>query len=159
MLYILWAILILLCAFIAIVLIRTLRFKPTAGLTPTLLEGEEVFDKDGAVSSLQALVRCKTISNSDPSLEDDGEFEKLIDLLPQLYPNVWKTCEFRRMPDRGLLFHWKGQKGGDPAVLMAHYDVVSVVEEDWEKPAFEGIIENGVLWGRGAIDISNECTV
>ena len=150
--YILWAILILVCAFIAVVLIRTLRFKPIAGNAPVLLSEEEHFDKDGAVRALQELVRCKTVSNADHALEDDGEFEKMIALLPELYPNVFKTCQFNRMPDRGLLFKWSGKESGEPTVLMAHYDVVPVNEEGWDKPPFEAILEDGVLWGRGTLD-------
>ena len=57
-------------------------------------------DRDAAVDALAQLVRCKTVSFNDHSLEDDAEFEKLIDLLPQLYPNVFKTCSFDRLADR-----------------------------------------------------------
>jgi carboxypeptidase PM20D1 len=85
-------------------------------------------------------------------LEDDREFEKLISLLPSLYPRVFDVCSVRQLPDRALLLRWPGKHHGDPAVMMAHYDVVPVNEENWDKPPFAGIIEDGVLWGRGTLD-------
>ena len=87
MLYVLLAILAVVIVFLAVILIRTLRFTPKPG--PAVLEGEEQFDRDRAVANLQALVRCKTISYHDHAKEDDGEFEKLVGLLPRLYPNVF----------------------------------------------------------------------
>ena len=131
----------LVAVFFAVVLIRTLNFKPKA--QPATSQEAVSFDQEAATEALAQLIRCKTISYSDPALEDDAEFEKLISLLPQLYPNVFKTCSFDRLPDRGLLFKWSGRKSGDPAIMMAHYDVVPVNEENWEKPPFEGIIEDG----------------
>jgi len=140
----------ILAAFLAVILVRTLTFKPKA--QPAISNEEVAFDRDGAVDALAALIKCKTVSYYDHSLEDDGEFEKLIFSLPELYPNVFSACDFRQLPDRALLFKWPGKTAGDPAVLMAHYDVVPVNEENWEKPAFEAIIEDGVMWGRGTLD-------
>ena len=143
-------ILAVLAAFIAVVAVRTIRFRPKP--QPAVTKEEIVFDRDAAVDSLAQLVRCKTVSYNDHSLEDEGEFQKLISLLPTLYPNVFAACTFQQLPDRALLFRWPGKQAGDPAVMMAHYDVVPVNEEKWDKPPFAGIIEDGILWGRGTLD-------
>ena len=137
-------------AFLAVVLIRTLNFKPKA--SEPVIETEESFDKERAIDSLAQLVRCKTVSRYTHEEEDDAEFEKLYALLPKLYPKVFEICELKKFDDRGLLFHWKVKTVGEPAVLMAHYDVVPVDESKWEKPPFEAIIEDGRLWGRGTLD-------
>ena len=144
--YILVAILLL----IAIILIRTYLFKPK----PTQeREIEEIsFDEKKAIDNLGKLVRCKTISYFDHSLEDDKEFDKLVNMLPKLYPLVFKNLDLKKFPGRALLFHWKGKGKGQPAVFMAHYDVVPVDENNWSKPAFEGLIKNNIMWGRGTLD-------
>ena len=135
---------------LAVILLRAALFNPKP---QKAVSQEEVhFDREKAIDALQQLVRCKTISNHDPALEDEGEFRKLIDLLPGLYPKVFETCSFRELPDRGLLFCWPGKRHDAPSVMMAHYDVVSVNESSWDKPPFEGIIEDGVMWGRGTLD-------
>ena len=147
---VLWIILGIIALFFAVILLRTLAFRPKEELT---VSREEVsFDRDKCVDALAQLVRCRTISYNDPALEEDAEFEKLIGLLPTLYPRVWQTCSLERLPDRALLFRWPGKETGDPAVMMAHYDVVPVNEENWDKPPFAGIIEDGILWGRGTLD-------
>ena len=136
--------------FLAVPVLRALLFnpKPRRKIDDTPV----TFDADAAVSALQRLVQCKTISYNDPALEDEAEFQKLIDLLPGLYPNVFAACSFQQLPNRALLLYWKGKSDKNPSVMMAHYDVVPAREDLWEKPAFAGIIEDGVLWGRGTLD-------
>ncbi len=145
-----WIILALIVAFAAVVLVRAAMFKPKDGGKKEFEEVE--FDRAAAVNALGELVRCRTVSYSDHSLENDAEFEKLIGKLPELYPNVVKTCPMQRFDGRALLFHWKGKGEGKPAVLMAHYDVVPVEEENWTHPAFDAEVIDGVMWGRGTLD-------
>ncbi|MBQ2701105.1 MAG: M20 family peptidase [Clostridia bacterium] len=146
MLYVLLGI----AAFIGVLLVRGAAFKPLAEASNE--SAPETFDEQKAVSHLQALIRCKTVSYRDKSLEDDGEFEKLEKLLPDLFPHVYQVCTFMKLGERSLLFRWQGENHEKPGVLMAHYDVVPVNEAAWSKPAFEALIEEGVLWGRGTLD-------
>ncbi len=136
--------------FFAIIIIRALAFKPKK---IEKLQADPVeFDGDKAVECLQSLIRCKTISYRDKSLENNEEFEKLLSLLPKLYPDVYKLCEVKTFNGRGILLKWKGRDSSKASVMMSHFDVVPVNEDLWEVPPFDGVIKDGVLWGRGAVD-------
>ena len=145
-----WLIILALLILVIVLLTRAANFVPAQQNWPAREEVQ--FDGDRAISALQQLIRCKTVSYYDPAQEDDVEFEKLIALLPELYPEVFARCEFMRLPNRALLFRWSGKASDAPSVMMAHYDVVPVEAANWAKPPFEGIIEDGVLWGRGSLD-------
>ena len=58
--------------FLAVILVRALLFRPKK--QPEVKPEPVIFDGDKAVDALAQLVRCKTISYTDPALEDDGEF-------------------------------------------------------------------------------------
>ena len=133
-----------------ICIIRALRFKPQPRVEKTV---EPVsFDKQKAVNDLQEMVKCKTISNNDFSLEDDAEFKKFEDKLTEMFPRVHAHCVKENVGRRGIMFHWKGKSAEKATVLMSHFDVVEVDESGWEKAPFEGIIEGETLWGRGTLD-------
>ena len=140
----------LLVALIAVLTVRALLFKPKKLDAPT---SEAVFvNTEKATSDLAQMIRCRTVSDRNRELEDEAEFIKFKTLLPTLFPKVYEECEYTELGDRAILFRWSGKSHDTPVVLMAHYDVVSAVEDEWERPPFEGVLENGVLWGRGTLD-------
>ena len=148
--YLLIALAVALVLLVAVILVRAVCFRPP--VTASRDVTEEDFDNEGAVRALAELVKCKTVSRFDEKEEDDAEFERLVALLPTLYQNVFEKCTLTRTEGRGLLLRWQGKAEGKPAVLMAHYDVVPADEDKWDKPPFEAIIEDGVMWGRGTLD-------
>jgi len=150
LLYALCGLVVVAVILLLVIIIRTLNFKPKSSVK--FLEEEVNFNGEKAVENLRELVRFKTVSYKDSDLENNEEFERFIAKLPELYPNVFKKCSFAQLPDRALLFKWEGKNHNAPTVLMAHYDVVPVNEELWDKPAFEAILEDGVVWGRGTLD-------
>ena len=82
-------------ALLAVLVIRAAAFRPKK--QPSMEYESVSFDKDAAIDALQKLVQCKTISYNDKALEDDAEFQKLIDLLPSLYPQVFQVCSFTQL--------------------------------------------------------------
>lgn len=149
-LYVLFGILAVIVIFFAVVIIRAISFKPYSTIESD--ESSVEFDGDVAVENLRQLIKCKTISNKNKSLENPLEFEKLIDLLPKLYPNVYAKVEVKTFKSRGILLKWKGKNSEKPSVMMSHYDVVPVDESGWDVAPFDAVIKDGCLWGRGACD-------
>ena len=64
--------------FLGVIIIRTLAFKPHPQKE---IKREEIsVDEVAVISALQSLIKCKTVSYHDKSLEDEAEFQKLIAL-------------------------------------------------------------------------------
>ncbi|MBB4613533.1 M20/M25/M40 family metallo-hydrolase [Novosphingobium taihuense] len=53
-----------------------------------------------------------------------------------------------------LIATWKGANPAlKPLVISGHMDVVEAKREDWERDPFVPVVENGILYGRGASDM------
>ncbi len=134
----------------AAVVVRTIQFKPEP-MEPA--KGDKVsLNEEKIVADFREMIRCKTVSNRDESMVDRGEFAKFEGVLRERFPQVYGACELTKHGQTGLLFYLKGKSGDKPSVCMAHYDVVPAEEEGWDKPAFDAVLEDGVIWGRGTLD-------
>jgi carboxypeptidase PM20D1 len=59
-----------------------------------------------------------------------------------------------------LIATWPGSDPSlGPIVLSAHMDVVEAKPEDWERDPFTPVVENGMLYGRGASDTKFEASL
>ena len=110
--------------------------------------------RPGIAERLSQMIRIPTVS---AELEERGPapFEEFVALIAELYPLTHEKLGLERHTDFGLLFHWEGNgaTSDEPVVLMAHYDVVPVDEsDDWTHPPFAGVIADGSVYGRGALD-------
>ena len=59
-------------------------------------------------------------------------------------------------PDSGkvhFIARLKGDGSKKPVLLAAHADVVGVEREKWSVDPFGGVIKDGHVYGRGAIDV------
>jgi len=145
-----WILLAAFAAFAAVLVVRTLRFKPESAAP--VKEDPIALDRDRIIADMQDMIRCKTVSYNEEALIDYAEFEKFAALLQERYPLIHQRCALERVGKTGLLYRLPGKSAENPSVCMAHYDVVPIEEEGWVRPAFDGIIEDGVLWGRGTLD-------
>ncbi|MGO3832393.1 MAG: M20/M25/M40 family metallo-hydrolase [Microbacteriaceae bacterium] len=114
---------------------------------------KDLTPRPGIADRLSAMIQLPTVSaeRETRGLEPFEAFEALI---AELYPLVHEKLSREKITDLGLLYFWQGSDESlDPAVLMAHYDVVPVDEnDDWTYPPFEGRITDGWVYGRGALD-------
>jgi acetylornithine deacetylase/succinyl-diaminopimelate desuccinylase-like protein len=64
-----------------------------------------------------------------------------------------ETQIYAKDPGRPNLVARIAGGGGRPLLLQGHVDVVTTANQDWTHPPFEGRLENGQIWGRGALDM------
>jgi len=101
-------------------------------------------------------VRFKTISYQDREQINYAEFESFHLYLQESFPLVFGELEVETVSGYSLLLRWPGTDASLPPVLFtAHMDVVPVepgTEQDWQHPAFDGVVADGRIYGRGTLD-------
>jgi acetylornithine deacetylase/succinyl-diaminopimelate desuccinylase-like protein len=72
-------------------------------------------------------------------------------------PEVFTTTESSRA---GVYLRVPGTDPTAPALLLhGHIDVVPAIAADWSRPPFAAEIDEGFIWGRGAVDMKDMCAM
>ena len=108
------------------------------------------------IERFAASLRIPTVSPQNPADFDPAAFLEFHGFLASAFPATHRALEHEAVADYSLLYTWRGSDASlAPMLLTSHIDVVPVVpgsEDRWEYPAFEGVVADGYVWGRGAMD-------
>ena len=102
---------------------------------------------DEAVHYLQEYIRVDTVNPPGNEIEGARFLQKILEA--ESVP-----CRiYEPSPGRGnLLATLKGNGAKKPILLLNHMDVVPVEKDRWDVDPFGGVIRDGYLYGRGALD-------
>lgn len=115
-----------------------------------------IYTQASPADNLAQAVRFKTVSEQDRSKIDYNQFDQFHHFLQETYPLVFTQLSVERINNYSLLLQWPGSNPDKKAILItSHLDVVPVepgTEADWEYPAFDGVVADGKIYGRGTLD-------
>jgi carboxypeptidase PM20D1 len=142
-------------AFVGVVLVNTFRHG-AAPRAAASAPRTEAIDEAAVAEHLSQAIKFRTVSHQDPKDDDHSVFAAFRTFLEATYPKVHATLGRELVNGDGLLYRWEGSDSSLPPVLfLAHQDVVPIepgTESKWTHPPFDGVIADGFVWGRGAID-------
>jgi acetylornithine deacetylase/succinyl-diaminopimelate desuccinylase-like protein len=115
----------------------------------TAAEREELHSD--AISICQTLIRIPSVNFGEGKGDEAAVAAKVVDLLKEV------GISYESAPGRcNVIAHIKGQdESRSGLVVHGHLDVVPANAEDWSVEPFSAQIKEGMIWGRGAIDMKN----
>jgi acetylornithine deacetylase/succinyl-diaminopimelate desuccinylase-like protein len=108
-----------------------------------------------ATELLRTLIRNGCVNTGEAT---SGREERSVDALEDFFAGSGLHCErYTSSPGRmSLITRIEGRDPKAPALLlMGHTDVVPVNASGWQRDPFAGDLVDGIVWGRGAIDMLN----
>jgi acetylornithine deacetylase/succinyl-diaminopimelate desuccinylase-like protein len=104
--------------------------------------------RDEAVGLLQELLRLDTAN-------PPGNETQAAELLRGYLEGAGLTCElYAREPERAnLVARLPGRGEGPSVLLLCHTDTVVADPEEWSVDPWSGVLQDGCVWGRGALDM------
>jgi len=118
----------------------------------TTAEREELHSD--AISICQTLIRIPSVNFGEGKGDEAAVAAKVVDLLKEvgISSRIYESAPGRC----NVIAHIKGQdESRSGLVVHGHLDVVPANAEDWSVEPFSAQIKEGMIWGRGAIDMKN----
>lgn len=113
--------------------------------------------EDDAIELIRDLIRIESVNTGEAATIGDGETRAARYVQERLAEVGIDSELVEPVPGRGSVV--ARIPGSDPdaeaLIVHAHLDVVPVQAEDWTHPPFGAEIHDGVLYGRGAVDMKN----
>jgi acetylornithine deacetylase/succinyl-diaminopimelate desuccinylase-like protein len=115
-------------------------------------EREEL--QSDAISICQTLIRIPSVNYGEGKGDESAVAAKVVELLQEagidsrIYESAPGRCN--------VIAQIKGQdENRSGLVVHGHLDVVPANADDWSVDPFSALIKDGMIWGRGAIDMKN----
>jgi acetylornithine deacetylase/succinyl-diaminopimelate desuccinylase-like protein len=106
---------------------------------------------NGAVELLRRLIRFDTVN-------PPGDERPAQEFLAERLGEAGFACELLgRTPERpNLVARLDGQSAGPTLCLLSHVDTVLATASDWTHDPWSGDLDDGCVWGRGALDMKGQ---
>ena len=106
----------------------------------------------GVIELLQQLIRNSCVNDGTP---ESGQEARSVETLRDFFGVAGEV--FEPVPGRqSLIYRIHGTDSSAPSLaLVPHLDVVPVQEEGWSQDPFGAEIVDGLIYGRGAVDMLN----
>jgi acetylornithine deacetylase/succinyl-diaminopimelate desuccinylase-like protein len=106
---------------------------------------------NGAVELLQRLIRFDTVN-------PPGDERPAQEFLAERLGAAGFACELLgRTPERpNLVARLDGETAGPTLCLLSHVDTVLATPSDWTHDPWSGDLDDGCVWGRGALDMKGQ---
>ena len=104
-----------------------------------------------AVDLLRRLIRFNTVN--PPGNEGEAQ-----DFLRGLLEEAGWECEIAaRVPGRpNLVARLRGRRPGPSLAMISHVDTVPADPAEWTRDPWSGDLDDGYVWGRGALDMKDQ---
>jgi acetylornithine deacetylase/succinyl-diaminopimelate desuccinylase-like protein len=111
---------------------------------------------ESLVATLRALISIPSVNPPDPALPD-GELRVARRIAEWLTESGLAPEVIEPVPGRGSVHvRLRGDgTGGEPLLLLSHLDVVPAPADRWSHPPFAAEIDDGYIYGRGAVDMKD----
>jgi acetylornithine deacetylase/succinyl-diaminopimelate desuccinylase-like protein len=111
--------------------------------------------QDEVVQLCSELIQIESVNTGDPATIGDGEARAARFLQGKLSEVGYETTYLEATPGRGNVICRLA--GADPdrgaLLLHGHIDVVPADASEWTVHPFSGAVQDGYVWGRGAVDM------